>query len=100
MRESTTRELTKDELQQEREAAATRAVQKALDDVPENMDALAAVQIGLVTARHIAANRMASAGWELRKISAALGHQSVSTTEQYLRSLKDDELDEDHMGLF
>jgi hypothetical protein len=54
MRESTTRELTKDELQQEREAAATRAVQKALDDVPENMDALAAVQIGLVTARHIA----------------------------------------------
>jgi len=54
MRESTTRELTKDELQQEREAAATRAVKKALDDVPENMDALAAVQIGLVTARHIA----------------------------------------------
>jgi len=51
-------------------------------------------------ARHTAANRMASAGWELRKISAALGHQSVSTTEKYLRSLKDDELDEDHMGLF
>jgi hypothetical protein len=47
-------EMTEDELQQEREAAATRAVQKALDDVPENMDALAAVQIGLVTARHIA----------------------------------------------
>jgi site-specific recombinase XerD len=43
---------------------------------------------------------MASAGWELRKISAALGHQSVSTTEQYLRSLKDDELDEDHAELF
>jgi len=51
-------------------------------------------------ARHTAANRMASAGWELRKISAALGHQSVSTTEQYLRSLKDDELDEDHKALF
>jgi integrase/recombinase XerD len=51
-------------------------------------------------ARHTAANRMASAGWELRKISAALGHQSVSTTEQYLRSLKDDELDEDHAQLF
>jgi integrase len=51
-------------------------------------------------ARHTAANRMASAGWELRKISAALGHQSVSTTEQYLRSLKDDELDEDHEALF
>jgi len=67
MRESTTRELTKDELQQEREAAA---------------------------------NRMAGQGWELRKISATLEHQSVSTTEQYLRSLKDDELDENHMGLF
>jgi len=51
-------------------------------------------------ARHTAANRMASEGWELRKISAALGHQSVSTTEQYLRSLKDDELDEDHEALF
>jgi integrase/recombinase XerD len=51
-------------------------------------------------ARHTAANRMASAGWELRKISAALGHKSVSTTEQYLRSLKDDELDEDHAQLF
>jgi len=51
-------------------------------------------------ARHTAANRMASAGWELRKISTALGHQSVSTTEQYLRSLKDDELDEDHKALF
>jgi len=51
-------------------------------------------------ARHTSANRMASAGWELRKISAALGHQSVSTTEQYLRSLKDDELDEDHAALF
>jgi integrase len=51
-------------------------------------------------ARHTAANRMAGQGWELRKISAALGHQSVSTTEQYLRSLKDDELDEDHAELF
>jgi len=51
-------------------------------------------------ARHTAATRMASAGWELRKISAALGHKSVSTTEKYLRSLKDDELDEDHAQLF
>jgi hypothetical protein len=54
MRESTTRELTEDELQQEREAAATRAVQKALDDVPENVRALAAARMGLVTAAHIA----------------------------------------------
>jgi len=54
MERTTKIEMTKDELQQEREAAATRAVKKALDDVPENMDALAAVQIGLVTARHIA----------------------------------------------
>jgi DNA-directed RNA polymerase specialized sigma24 family protein len=54
MRESTTRELTEDELQQEREAAAARAVEKALDDVPENVRALAAARMGLVTAEHIA----------------------------------------------
>jgi len=54
MQESTTRELTKDELQQEREAAATRAVKKALEDVPENVRALAAARMGLVTAAHIA----------------------------------------------
>jgi hypothetical protein len=47
-------EMTRDELQQEREAAATRAVQKALEDVPENVRALAAARMGLVTAAHIA----------------------------------------------
>jgi hypothetical protein len=54
MERTTKIEMSKDELQQEREAAATRAVQKALDDVPDDVKALAAVQIGLVTARHIA----------------------------------------------
>jgi len=46
-------EMTEDELQQEREAAAMRAVKKALDDVPENVRALAAARMGLVTAKHI-----------------------------------------------
>jgi len=54
MERTTKIEMTKDELQQEREAAATRAVQKALDDVPENVRALAAARMGLVTAQHIA----------------------------------------------
>jgi DNA invertase Pin-like site-specific DNA recombinase len=54
MERTTKVEMTKDELQQEREAAATRAVQKALKDVPENVRALAAARMGLVTAAHIA----------------------------------------------
>jgi hypothetical protein len=54
MERTTKIEMSKDELQQEREAAATRAVQKALDDVPENVRALAAARMGLVTAAHIA----------------------------------------------
>jgi len=54
MERTTKIEMTKDELQQEREAAASLAVEKALDDVPENMDALAAARMGLVTAAHIA----------------------------------------------
>jgi hypothetical protein len=54
MERTTKIEMTKDELQQEREAAATRAVQKALKDVPENVRALAAARMGLVTAAHIA----------------------------------------------
>jgi hypothetical protein len=54
MERTTKIEMTRDELQQEREAAATRAVQKALEDVPENVRALAAARMGLVTAAHIA----------------------------------------------
>jgi len=37
MERTTKIEMTKDELQQEREAAASLAVEKALDDVPENI---------------------------------------------------------------
>ena len=54
MERTTKIEMTKDELRQEREAAATRAVEQAVEDLPENVNALAAVQIGLVTAQHIA----------------------------------------------
>jgi len=54
MERTTKIEMSKDELQQEREAAAMRAVKKALDDVPENVRALAAARMGLVTAAHIA----------------------------------------------
>jgi len=54
MERTTKIEISKDELQQEREAAATRAVEQAVEDLPENVNALAAVQIGLVTAQHIA----------------------------------------------
>jgi integrase len=34
------------------------------------------------------------------EIQTALAHGSVSTTEQYLRSLRDEELDEQHADLF
>jgi len=54
MERTTKIEMSKDELQQEREAAATRAVKKALDDVPQDVKALAAARMGLVTAAHIA----------------------------------------------
>jgi len=54
MERTTKIEMSKDELQQEREAAATRAVKKALDDVPQDVKALAAARMGLVTAKHIA----------------------------------------------
>mgnify|MGYP006873390861 FL=1 len=54
MERTTKIEMTKDELRQEREAAATRAVKKALEDVPQDVKALAAARMGLVTAAHIA----------------------------------------------
>jgi integrase/recombinase XerD len=39
-------------------------------------------------------------GWTLQEIQAALGHKQISTTESYLRTLRDDELDEQHRDLF
>lgn len=40
--------------------------------------------------RHYFANERKKAGWELDKISAALGHKSIVTTEKYLHVTEDD----------
>jgi integrase len=62
----------------------------------------AGLDINLSThiARHTSAQRMIQAGWSLQEIQAALGHSSISTTEHYLRSVRDEELDEKHEDLF
>lgn len=41
--------------------------------------------------RHYFANERRKAGWDIDKISAALGHKSISTTEKYL-NITDDEM--------
>ena len=41
--------------------------------------------------RHYFANERRRAGWEIDKISAALGHKHISTTEKYLH-ITDDEM--------
>jgi integrase len=51
-------------------------------------------------ARHSFAETAMRAGWSLQEISSALGHSSVATTEDYLRTLRDDELDDKHEELF
>jgi site-specific recombinase XerD len=38
--------------------------------------------------------------WAVQEINAALGHKDLSTTEHYLQSIQDDELDEQHRDLF
>ena len=43
--------------------------------------------------RHYYANERREAGWEIDKISAALGHKHIATTERYLH-LSDDEMAE------
>jgi len=62
----------------------------------------AGLDINLSThiARHTSAQRMMQADWTLQEIQAALGHSSISTTEHYLRSVRDEELDEKHQKLF
>jgi site-specific recombinase XerD len=43
---------------------------------------------------------MLDAGWSIQEINAALDHKDLSTTEHYLRSIRDEELDEQHEDLF
>lgn len=63
---------------------------------------VAGLDINLSThiARHTSAQRMMQADWNLQEIQAALGHSSISTTEHYLRSVRDEELDDKHEDLF
>jgi site-specific recombinase XerD len=51
-------------------------------------------------ARHSAANRMAADGWTLQEIQSALGHSDVTVTQEYIRTLRDDELDDKHRKMF
>ncbi len=51
-------------------------------------------------ARHSAANRMAANGWTLQEIQSALGHSDVTVTQEYIRTLRDDELDDKHREMF
>lgn len=51
-------------------------------------------------ARHSAANRMIEDGWNLQEIQSALNHSDVTVTQQYIRTLRDDELDDQHRELF
>jgi integrase/recombinase XerD len=56
--------------------------------------------ITMHVARHTFARKAMDGGWTLQEIQAALGHKQISTTESYLRTLRDDELDEQHRDLF
>jgi site-specific recombinase XerD len=75
-----------------------RRVNQELKDIQE----AAGVDVKLSThvARHSAAQRMLDAGWSIQEINAALDHKDLSTTEHYLRSIRDDELDDQHEDLF
>jgi integrase len=51
-------------------------------------------------ARHSFAEAAMRSGWSLQEISTAMGHGDVSVTQAYLRTLRDDELDDKHESLF
>jgi len=75
-----------------------RRVNQELKEIASAAD----IAIGLSThiARHTSAQRMMEQGWSLQEIQAALGHQSISTTEHYLRTVRDEELDDKHEDLW
>lgn len=69
-----------------------------LKEIAEEAD----IDVNLSThvARHSAAQRMLDAGWSIQEINAAFGHKDLSTTEHYLQSIQDDQLDDQHRDLF
>lgn len=75
-----------------------RRVNQELKDIAD----AAGIDIKLSThiARHTSAQRMMEQGWNLQEIQSALGHSSISTTEHYLRSVRDEELDDKHEDLW
>lgn len=68
----------------------------------KKIDEAAEIGLGLTThiARHTSAQRMMEQGWTLQEINAALAHESLETTEKYLRSVRDEELDDKHEDLW
>lgn len=77
---------------------ANRRVNQELKDIAD----AAGIDINLTThvARHTSAQRMMEQGWSLQEIQAALAHKSISTTEHYLRTVRDEELDDKHENLW
>ena len=51
-------------------------------------------------ARHTSAQRMMEQGWSFQEIQTALVHESISTTEHYLRTVRDAEPDGRHEDLW
>jgi len=82
--------------------AAIRKTNRRVNQELKGVAEAAGLGVKLTThvARHSAAQRMLDAGWSIQEINAALGHKDLSTTEHYLRSIRDDELDEQHADLF
>jgi integrase len=78
--------------------SANRRVNQELKTIAEAAD----IDVTLTThvARHTSAQRMMEQGWSLQEIQTALAHESISTTEHYLRSVRDEELDDKHEDLW
>lgn len=77
---------------------ANRRVNQELKEIAD----AAGIDVNLTThvARHTSAQRMMEQGWSLQEIQTALAHESISTTEHYLRTVRDEELDDKHEDLW
>jgi len=58
------------------------------------------ISLSMHVARHTFAVQAIEAGWTIRDLQTAFAHSTLTTTEQYIRSLRDDELDDQHEDLF